>query len=451
MRKSKSAQVDSPRVSGDKIPLKAFIQGINSNPKFQKAFHWGKLVTITGTAQVLIQIMSLVAGILIIRLLPTSEYALYTLANTMLGTMAVLSDSGITVGVMSEAGKVWGDKSTLGSVLATGLKLRRKFGITGLLITGPILMYLLLSHGASWLMTVLITLSLVPAFFATLSDSLLEVPPKLHQDIGPLQKNGLLTTIGRLVLTGSTNFLFPFTFVAILAGGIPRIWANIQLKKISIPYVDWNQSSDPVIEEKILKTVKRTLPSSIYFCVSGQITVWLISIFGSTESVAQLGALGRLSMILSIFTVMFQILIIPRYARLPSNKPIILRWFVLLQILLAVFALVVIVLAHFFAKDILWIIGKNYAGLEDMLVLAIASAVIGAMSGVLFGILMARNWIMHPALSIGVGIVSQIVLISIVDLSTLRGIYYFSILNTLVGIVLSYVYVVYRVRTAKPV
>ena len=104
---------------------------------------WLRLTSITGGTQLLIQAIGLLSGIIVIRLLPTTEYALYTLANTMLGTMVVLADSGIGSGVMAESGKVWKDKEKLGVALVTGLDLRRKFAAGSLLVAAPILIYLL--------------------------------------------------------------------------------------------------------------------------------------------------------------------------------------------------------------------------------------------------------------------------------------------------------------------
>lgn len=75
--------------------------------KDSKLFHYGKLVSITALAQGLIQALSFASGIMIVRLLPTKEYALYVLANTMLGTMTLLSDGGISTGVMAQGAKVW--------------------------------------------------------------------------------------------------------------------------------------------------------------------------------------------------------------------------------------------------------------------------------------------------------------------------------------------------------
>ena len=117
---------------------------LKQHPSYDKAMHWGKLISITGGAQMIVQAVGFICGILIIRLLPVQEYALYTLVNTMLGTISVLADGGISSGVMAQGAKVWQDKEKLGEVLATGLDLRRKFAIGSLLISVPILFYLLI-------------------------------------------------------------------------------------------------------------------------------------------------------------------------------------------------------------------------------------------------------------------------------------------------------------------
>jgi O-antigen/teichoic acid export membrane protein len=232
----------------------------NKVPNHSKAVEWIKLISITGSAQIFIQFINLLSGILIIRLLPVKEYALYTLANAMLGTMTVLADGGISTGVLSQGGKIWNDKKKLGSVIVTGLALRKKFAIVSLIIATPILAYLLKHNGASWLTTILIICALVPAFFAALSDSLLEVAPKLHQNISALQKNQILASLSRFIIISSSLILFPFTFIALLGNGITRMWANIRLRRISSRHADYEQDFDPKIEKEIITIVKRSVP-----------------------------------------------------------------------------------------------------------------------------------------------------------------------------------------------
>ena len=144
--------------------------------------------------------------------------------------MTLLADGGITAGVYAQSGKVWKDKDKLGSVVSTGLELRRKFAIISLIISVPILLYLLKHHGASWFMAMMIGISLIPAFLANLSSAILIIVPKIQQDIPPILRNDVEVGIGRLILTFLLIFIFPFTFIALLAGGLPRIYGNFRLK-----------------------------------------------------------------------------------------------------------------------------------------------------------------------------------------------------------------------------
>jgi O-antigen/teichoic acid export membrane protein len=402
--------------------------------------HWGKLISITGSAQVVVQAVGFICGILIIRLLPVHEYALYTLVNTMLGTISILADGGISSGVMAQGAKVWDDKEKLGIVLATGLDLRKKFAIGSLLVSVPILFYLLLHNGASWIVALLIATSMIPAFFAALSDSLLEIVPKLHQSILPLQKNQVEVSLWRLLLLGITMFLFPWAFVAVLASGIARIYGNIKLRKIVYSFADKKQEPHIEVQKEILTMVKHILPGSIYYCFSSQITVWLISIFGDTISVAQLGALGRLSMLLSLFSVLISTLIIPRFARLASEKKILLKRFLQTMSILTFFLFLIVAIVYFFPKPILWLLGNAYAELQHELVLSIIGSCISLMGGIAFSLYTSRGWVLNPLILIGVNLSSIIVLSLMVNLSSLSGILMLNVGIAFIGFVLNGIY-----------
>jgi len=229
-------------------PLPLGITGsVRLSPRVRQ---WLGLIAVTGAAQVAVQAIGFIGGILVIRMLPVHEYALYTLANTMLGTMVILADGGIATGVMAEGGKVWQDKAKLGAVLATGMALRKKFAVFSLLVAVPILLYLLRKHDASWLMSTLIVLSLVPAFFSSLTGRLFEIPLKLHQDINALQRYQVEANVGRLALLGLTMFAFPFAAVAILCAGASQVWNNIRVRRTSRQCAEFHRPVDPQAREK---------------------------------------------------------------------------------------------------------------------------------------------------------------------------------------------------------
>jgi O-antigen/teichoic acid export membrane protein len=429
--------------------MKLLVQRIATSPLRVRAVEWGKLVIITGSTQALVQGLGLISGILVIRLLPTQEYALYTLANTMLGTMAILADGGISAGVMAQGGKVWQNSEQLGEVLVTGAELRSKFAVGSLLVATPILLYLLHHHGASWLMAVMLAASLIPAFFTGLSASLLSVAPMLHQDIVPIQKNQASAALGRVTLLTLTLFTFPWACIAILTAGLPQIWANTKLRKISVGYADWNQRSNLAIRKEILAFVGRILPGSIYYCLSGQITIWIISVFGSTTSVAQVGALGRLVMILGLISTVFSTLVLPRFARLPNKISLLLSRYLQIQIGLITISCAIIFVVWLFPVQILWVLGKSYLSLKAEIILSMINGCLGLITGTSFAICTSRGWAIHPVISIPITLVAIACGVVLFNINSLHGILLLNIFIAAVEVTMYFSYTLLRILKVK--
>lgn len=411
--------------------MKNKLRKLKEHPQYEKIFNWGKLISITGSAQIIVQAVGFASGILIIRLLPVQEYAFYTLANTMLGTMTVLADGGISAGVMAQGGKVWRDKDKLGTVLATGLDLRRKFAIISLLVSVPVLLYLLIRNGASVLMASLITIALIPAFFAALSDSVLQIVPKLHQTILPLQKNQIAVGLGRFFMSVITMFIFPWAFVAVLAAGIPRIWGNFQLRKIVKGLITNDQQPDEDVKKEVLSLVKRIMPTSIYYCLSGQISIWIISFFGSATSVAQLGALGRFGMLFNFVSVLMATLLIPRFARIANNSKLIVVRFIQVQLFLVLIGGFFVFCFFVLDNQFLWILGDSYKGLNKELLFIAISGSLGLLSGITNSMLTVQSIIIPPILFISITISVQILTLFLVPMNTVSGVILFGVFATL--------------------
>src|SRR2546423_8818221 len=75
--------------------------------------------------QMLVQLIGFATGILLIRCMEQREYALFTIANTMQGTINILADIGISIGLTSIGGPVWQDHHRFRKLVSTALKLRR--------------------------------------------------------------------------------------------------------------------------------------------------------------------------------------------------------------------------------------------------------------------------------------------------------------------------------------
>jgi O-antigen/teichoic acid export membrane protein len=410
------------------------------HPKYNSIIKWTKLISITAISQIVVQALGFLSGILIIRLLPLQEYAYYTLANTMLGTISVLSDGGISNGVMAQGGKVWQDKEKLGTVLATGLYLRQKFSIGSLIVSIPILFYLLLHNGASILTSILISLALIPAFYATLSDSLLEIVPKLHQKILPLQYNQLIVNTWRLFLSTISLFVFPWSFVAVIASGIPRVYGNYKLRKIVNEDIDNNQLVDLKIKKEIINYVAKSLPGLIFFCISGQLTIWLISILGKTSSIASFAALNRIGVLISMVGGLFSLILIPRFSRLSLNKFLIWKKIIIIFTGILIFSVSIILVTFLFSSQALYILGDNYNNLNYELVLTVVLNCISLSTGLLSNICSCRGFILNMLIYITLSCVAIIIGLILFELTSLKSLLEYNIFVASCQLIIYFIY-----------
>ena len=242
-------------------------------------------------------------------------------------------------------------------------------------------------------------------------------------------------------------FLFPWAFVAIIAAGIPRIWGNIRLKKISHVFIDHNQKSDPVVKKEVLSIVKRKMPESIYYCLSGQINIWLISIFGTTSALASLGALGRFNMITNFFSVVFFTLVVPRFARIENIRSELLNKIIITMLILIGLSVFVIALSFLFSNQMLWILGKNYSGLDKEFILIMIGGCFSLIQGVFFSINSAKGWVISPILYILISVSTTVLALLLVDVSTLEGVIFFNIITSLIQAVIFISYCFYKIYT----
>lgn len=396
--------------------------------------------------QAMIQILGVVTGIYLVRQLSIDEYAFYTLANTILSTMLILSDGGLNSSILRRGGQVYKNKEDLSITIKSGLKLRKFFSIITVIVVVPILIGLLKYHNASNLFVILITLSVIITFYSTLTNSIYEIPLKLHQNIFSLQTNQLYVNFLRLILSVILIIIFPFAYIAILATGLPRILGNILLRLKNRKYILENVDSDAVILEDLKKDVKKILPTSIYYCVSGQIIIYIISIFGNTQNLANYGALTRVSSLLAIFTSIFSIIMIPKFAKMGSDKKLLRSRFIKNQIILFFICVFFTFLVYLFDDEILLVLGNNYQCLNKELLLIFIMSCIFFMSGISSSLMNSRSIIMSPTYFIGFSLLIQFLSLLFFDLKTIRGVVLYGICTSLIIYLMRIIYFYYYLK-----
>jgi O-antigen/teichoic acid export membrane protein len=383
-----------------------------------------------------VQLLGFAAGILIVRELPKREYAFYTIGNTMLATILLLADSGISSALSAIGGRVWQDNGRLGSLMNTALQLRRQLAVLTVLVVVPTLVWLLHQNGAHPLETVLLVAAVLAGSGLELITRIYSVALRLKSQIRQIQNQALTAAVVKLAVVGVALFIFFNAIVAIVSvviGYAVQFW---MLRRWVAKNIDRSAPTDDTMRGEIMSVIRKQSPHSIYYCLQGQITVWLISIFGSTDNVANVGALGRLALLFMIISSVSVEVILPAFSRIQSPSQVRKRFFQIVFGYFAMSALLMCVIIAF-PRQILAILGSQYANLESEGILMAGSAIVIAISGLLWAVNAARAWIVPPHILIPCTLILQVLLVMILDLSTVRGVLLFSIYSGLPSIVLS--------------
>ena len=413
-----------------------------SRPVLRRALERARIVGNFALVQAVVQLIGFASGILIVRTLAQHEYAYFTIANTMQGTMSVLADIGISVGLISIGGRVWQDRYRFGQLVNTALALRKYLGAIVVLVSSPVLCFLLLRNGAPMHSTVILVLLVAASVGAQLSNDVLSVVPRLRSDIARIQKIDLIGAIVRLSALLVLMYLYLNAGVAIAVATAVYLLQFAMLRGYARGVIDADAPENAQDREAMLGFVRRLGSNAIFFCLQGQIAVFLISVFGRrASSVAEVGALGRLAMIFALLSNLLTNVFVPAFARAQTATK--LRWlYAGIVGGVSAFGLSVLLGTNLFPNEFLFVLGGQYTHLHTELVLMIASAVLSSITATLWALNAARAWVAGSWLYIPLTVVTQIALIPFVDFTSVAGVLTFNLVsavpNLLLNLVLSY-------------
>jgi len=386
--------------------------------------------------QGVVQLVGVATGILVVRLLTTEDYGIYTIANSALGALVVLADSGIGTATLGIGGRVWQDPARLGAVINTARGTMR--GLRNAISVPVVVAFIwLLSKNGAMPIEVAVLSVLVLAGGAFSLENAIDLTvarlmgnTRLIQAVGFAAAGFRLAAIVALALLG---LLAETAMLAIVLGWVVQWWATRRWLRDKVPSI---APPDPLVRAELRSVVTTQLPNCLYFVLQGQISVWLLSIFGSVRGVADLGAVTRISVIFTVLLATMQNVVVPRYAR--CQEPDRLR--VLFAQICAGFAALVSIPAALVAiapEPVLWILGPQYAHLSIELVLAVLSASLGSIVGLSWSLNANKAWFPPSWLWIPLDLGSQLALMLAIGVSTARQVLTVAILVSLIQIAMN--------------
>jgi O-antigen/teichoic acid export membrane protein len=420
----------------------AAVTEVVQSPYLRRILQRGRMVGNFAGIQVLVQFVGFLSGILIVRVLDQRQYAYFTIANTMQGTLNLLADIGISVGLVSIGGRVWQDRSRFSELISTAFYLRRRLALIGIAAVTPVLYLLLAKNGAGPAYCILLVGVVLAGLAIHLDVGVLGVIPRLRSDISLIQWVDFIGVVLRLALLVLLAFIFLNAGVALTVSTVVIFVQYLMLRRYSAGVIDFHAPQNSDDRSAMLGFIRSQAANAVFYCVQGQITVFLISFFAHrTSSVAEVGALGRLAMIFTILTNLLTNIFVPAFARCQDPRRMRSLY---LEIVggVSCFCILIISAAAIFPEEFLFILGNKYAHLHRELLLMVGASVLAALSGTFWSLNASKAWITGSWLYIPLTLLTQVALIPITDFSSVTSVLVFNLLsgvpNVLLNLALSF-------------
>jgi len=413
-----------------------------SAPAIRRALHRVRVVSNFALIQAFVQLIGFLSGILLIRYLDQREYAYFTIANTMQGTLNTLADIGISIGLVSIGGRVWFDQHRFGQLINTALGLRRKLGLLAAAGVIPILAWLMVRNGASIVYMTLLAIAVLVGLVVQLSIGVLSVVPRLRSDVARIQMIDLTGAVARFLALLALMFFFLNGAVALAVGSATLLLQFWMLRTYVAGAIDLTAPENSDDRTAMVGFIRSQAANAVFFCFQGQITVFLISVFGrQVSSIAEVGALSRLAMIFAVLSNLLANVFAPAFARSQQKRQLQWRYLAIVGAVTG-FSLAIVAAAALFPHQFLFVLGNKYAHLERELLLMVGGAVVTALASTLWSLNSAKAWIAGSWLYIPITLAAQLALIPFTDFSSVSGVLIFNLVSAipslLLNILLSY-------------
>jgi O-antigen/teichoic acid export membrane protein len=401
--------------------------------RHRKWLGWLNLLARFASVQLVIQVLGFVSGILIVRHLSKPDYAVFTIANALIATLSMLADSGVTGAVSAIGGKIWQDNEKLSVLVSTALSLRRRLALTATGVLTPVFVWMLWKNSAPAATVAVVVAIALAGFFLQFTSNVMSVGIWLRQELKRLQMFTLAPALLRAVLIALASLIFLDARIALLIGVLAAALQIVLVRRWEHGAIRWDRPSDAECRGRIVGVLKRQAPLTIFYCVQSQIITWLISVFGRSEQVADIGAIGRFAMIFMLVSSVVNGIVVPRFARC-QDASVLRRRYCQVAIGFASFAGALVALSAMFPGALLWVLGSKYAHLTREVWLLMLSSALAGMFGTLSAMAFCKAWIVPAIVSIPAEIAVQTLLILTLDLSTVRGVLIVGCLGNLVPI-----------------
>jgi O-antigen/teichoic acid export membrane protein len=393
---------------------------------------WTGILSAYFTAQTLTQLAGIFAGILLVRFLPVRQFALYTLAASVLTFFTFVSDLGSTSSLVYFFRLTKKEGGDFRRYVSAVLSLRRIAFLVGAAAVLAIFPSTARTKGFSWVEIALVTAGIIAATWFQIVSSLRLLILRLHGRYGQSYRaelaGGAIRVAAVLLMIAAAVLRAWVAVVGVMVATavVARLAASAEGRPAAAHGLEAQR-------RKILRYLLPTLPNALYFSIQGPLIIWLSATFGNTRNIAEVGALARLGTAVGLFSGLTGVVFLPRLAAITDDRLYRTRYFQYGALLLAI-AGSLLAAAWLAPRLFLLVLGPKYSGLQRELLLVVGGAGLTMLGGYAVGTNTARSWNRLQVLTLAIEIATQVTLVLVLPLSTTTGVLTFTLLSSFMGL-----------------
>lgn len=419
--------------------MKKIINSLPAIPNGIKKPGLAKSVGQVLVGQLSYQVLGLAISFLLVRNLSKGEYGIYTVLMSIQGMISVLSSSGITVGFQKIAANIWNDNKALSSLVKTARSIRLKVFFIALLITNIYGFIIFYSQGIPIVESIFNLLGISLAVFPDIQKAFTRIVLLLKKKIAEVQITMFLGQIIRFVIIVAFIYLAKdyFNIKLVLGASILGAWlSNIYINNKSRDFSDDTAETNKDYQGTLIEYMKLNWHNSMFYTFKGQISIFLMGVYGSGENLASLGALTRYSMVFTMVTSLTANIVVPAFAR-QSNKEKLKQFYYASLAGIVVFLICTVIGVYFLDDFLLMFLGDQYEHYNYELMLVFISGVVGVATSLLQGLNYSKGWMKYNTFfSIPLDVVSLVLGVYMFNITSLSGVLYLSIFTSSIGLLL---------------
>jgi O-antigen/teichoic acid export membrane protein len=350
---------------------------------------WMLLIARHLAGQGAVTAISVATGLLLLRILPIEEFALYTLSVSILQMAVMASEMGLAQAVNTIGARSRDDRTALGTLYVSACTLGNRFYV--FTVPALIIIYCFAAHGHSWSNSAvlaclfIVVLTGAVQVTANIRKSVLNI----HHDATALLRTGLAESLVRLVIVLACA-AFPHAATALVGTLLGAVAARYASSMYAGRRLNSNLLATTEQKRALYEFILPLLPVLAYHTLQGQLSILILSTAGLTTSVAQVGALGRLGQLITIPMLLNGFVVQPIFSRIRRRSDFIRKGIVVLGGI-CVFATTAMASAYIVPDWWLTILGRHYGDVGGELPIAMLAALLVLLGGTLYTMVISRN------------------------------------------------------------